>query len=133
MKLRKYVKGVGTTLSAGAIALAVNTQLALASTTAASNTTMTGGYSSVVGGTTASSDVVTEITNFTSTGMKILAAIAAAYTLFHLVKAGLALMSGSGMRKEEGMQQLKMTVIGGVVALGAYFFAGVIGAIASAL
>lgn len=126
MKPFHKIRHVGTVLTTGAIALAVNAQLVFAS-----SNDMSSGYTNVVGSTP--TDVVSEITKFTQFGMKILAAVAAAWTLFHLVKAGLAMMSGSGMRKEEGVQQLKMTVIGGVVALGAYFFAGVIGAIAGSL
>lgn len=128
MGFTSKIKTVITAAGMGLSVLAFNAQMAMAGSTDVSS-----GYSSVVGGGTSSSAVITKIGNFTSEGMKIAAALAAAFTLFHLVKAGLAMMSGSGTRKEEGMQQLKMTLIGGVIALGAYFFASIVGMIAGML
>ncbi|MFD1674857.1 hypothetical protein [Alicyclobacillus fodiniaquatilis] len=64
--------------------------------------------------------------------MKILSAIAGAWTLFHLVKAGLGIMSGQARAKEEGLSRFKFVIIGGVISLGSYFFAEMIGVLMTA-
>lgn len=58
--------------------------------------------------------------------LKILSAIAGAWTLFHLIKAGLGIMSGNSRSKEEGISRFKFVIIGGVVSLSTYFFAEMI-------
>ena len=92
---------------------------------AVSNQALQGFYSVTGGNPITQGGIITTIAHASTAVFGILTAAAAAWGMVFIVWAGINMIHGGALKKQEAMERVKMALLGLVVALGAGFLTGI--------